>query len=309
MKLINPSFEIIEQEAPTIKLDKNSTFLRGELVNCAKKQIELAGRICYKSEDKITEDSFKTFFELLRNKQHLSVFEHGTLYFTIKLGSPLHDDHYLWKAQVIQSFKKNPYSRVVEKLESIKYDDTVFDVQYFYITTNYRVIEESFGKDKFPKNNLMDEISEKTLFNYLSLPTKNHVKRLSVKFICSRAIANELVRHRTFSFSQESQRYCNYSSEKFGMEITFIQPEYSVNIPKFEETLSMVEHSYFYLLSIGQTPQQAREILPNATKTEIIMTGYMDNWGKFFELRTAENAHPEMRRLTIPLQKEFEKYV
>lgn len=197
MKLIDPSFEIIEQESPIMKPDKDRNFIIGELIEKAKKQIELAGRICYKSEDKITEDSYKQFFKTIRDKDHLSVFEHGTLYFRIVLGSPLYDDHYLWKANVIQFFKRNPYSRVVEVKENVTIEDGVnIDVQSFYITTNYRVIEENFNKKKVKTNSLMDEISEDTLFDYLCIPTERHQKRISVRFICSRGISHELVRHK-----------------------------------------------------------------------------------------------------------------
>lgn len=305
MKLIDPGFEIIEQKVPIIKLDKDKYIFNSELIANAKKQIEKAGRICYKSEDKITEDSYKEFFKMIRNKGHLSVFEHGTLYFRIILGTPMYDDHYLWKAQVIQLFKRNPYSRVVQIQEPSYVDDKpVGQVECFYITTNYRVVEEICN---IKSNNLIEEISEKTLFEYLSAPTEHHIKRYSVKFTCSRAISHELVRHRVFSFSQESQRYCNYSKGKYGMEITFIKPEYFDNNPKFEQALNVTEHSYFYLLSIGALPQEAREVLPNSTKTEIIMTGFEDDWKQFFRLRTSKAAHSEMRRLIIPLQKEFKK--
>ena len=310
MKLIDPSFEIIKQEIPVAKLDKDKYFIIGELIKSAKKQIELAGRVCYKSEDKITEDSYKQFFKTIRDKDHLSVFEHGTLYFRIVLGSPLYDDHYLWKANVIQFFKRNPYSRVVEVKENVTIEDGVnIDVQSFYITTNYRVIEENFNKKKVKVNSLMDEISEDALFDYLCIPTERHQKRISVRFICSRGISHELVRHRVFSFAQESQRYCNYSKGKYGMEVTFIKPQYFNDIPRFEESLIQSENNYFYLMGIGALPQEAREVLPNATKTEVIMTGYIDDWKEFFKLRTSKRAHPEMRRLIIPLQKEFEKYV
>lgn len=93
------------------------------------------------------------------------------------------------------------------------------------------------------------------------------------------------------------------------MEVTFIRPQYFKDIPRFEESLIQSEHNYFYLMGIGALPQEAREVLPNATKTEIIMTGYIDDWKEFFKLRTSKRAHPEMRRLIILLQKEFEKYV
>ena len=125
---------------------------------------------------------------------------------------------------------------------------------------------------------------------------------------------------RVFSFAQESTRYCNYSKDKFGNELTFILPSwYSDKEPTsngifiannnaeivLQTSLNESEHNYLGLLDSGWTPQQARQVLPNALKTEINMCGFTSDWKKFFELRDSSNAHPDMQALVAPLHKEF----
>lgn len=258
MKLIEPSFEIIEQ-AP---LDQGLY-----------KHIELCGRVCYKSEDKITEDSAKSFVNKICKGKHGSVLEHGTIYLKI----PNDNDLCLL-------LKLNPYTKC-KPVENI-----------CYATTNFRVLVEHKALWLIDK--------------YSCEPTEHHEKRISVRFICSRSISHELVRHRVFSFSQESQRYCNYSKDKFDNELTFIKPLWYNEDDRtelLEANMSDTECIYFDLLNMGCKPEEAREVLPNSTKTEIIMTGFVSDWENFFKLRTAENAHPEMKRLAIPLKEEFIK--
>lgn len=308
MKLINPSFEIIKQ-------------LPGE--EGIYKQIELAGRVCWKSENKITEDSYKNFIEMLKSKQHLSVLEHGTVYLQ-SLGVFLdpEDTDVAYGNYLVSHYIHNPYSKV----KIVHNEEWKANV---YITTNYRVLVE---------NNWLSDL------RYLCKPTENHQKRITVRFILDRAIANEFVRHRVFSFAQESTRYCNYSK---GGECTFIMPSWFPYIPGnwgisetedywgnyngtiitlndknvehdvFKEdrehfkayitSLKNSEHTYFNLLSKGWTPQQARSILPNSLKTELVMTGFVDDWKHFFELRCASSAHPQARELAEPLYSEFVK--
>lgn len=135
-----------------------------------------------------------------------------------------------------------------------------------------------------------------------------------------------MVRHRTFSFSQESTRYCNYSKSKFGNELTFIEPCFldklcSVGSERNENSgysdmftkedliafLENTEASYIAAIAAGLAPQEARAVLPNALKTEIIMTGFIKDWEHFFKLRCHTTAHPQMRELAIPLRDEFIK--
>lgn len=279
MKLIEPSFEILK---PFDCVDP---------IESAKRAIERAGRTSYKSEDKITERSWISFFEMLKEKKHLSVFEFGELFLRIPIGSPAYDNEYLQKIDIKKFFNNNIYSKCHTVNETTK---DLSEQEVVYISTNFRVIEENNGI-----------LNWKWLSQYVCHPTDNHSQKISVKFICSRAISHELVRHRTFSMIQESQRYVNYSKDKFGSEITYIMPEYGHNCSRFIESLERAEKDYFYLLGLGWKPQEAREVLPNATKTEIILSGFKEDWEHFFKLRTADNTHPEMRKLTIPLQIEI----
>lgn len=134
---------------------------------------------------------------------------------------------------------------------------------------------------------------------------------LSVKFIVDRGVSHELVRHRIASFAQESTRYCNYSKDKFDNGVTFIKPFFfEENSNKYKcwlNSCEVAEDAYLDLLEDGATPQEARSVLPNSTKTEITITANYREWRNFFKLRTAETAHPQMREVTIPLLKELKE--
>lgn len=147
---------------------------------------------------------------------------------------------------------------------------------------------------------------------------------ISVRFICDRGVSHELVRHRLASFGQESTRYCNYSKEKFGNEITVIRPcwfkstieelEYIILSDNEDEYLwcaamESAESTYFGLLERGWNPQEARSVLPNSLKTEILMTMNLREWRHFFGLRCDTPAHPQMRELTLPLLKEMHELI
>lgn len=270
MKLIKPSFEIIEQ----------SSGIEGIY-----KMIEIAGRTAYKSEDKITEGSAKKFVNRMISVNHGSPLEHGTVYLKIPNSSIAH-------SYIVSKYNYNPYSKV-----------QMDNDERYCITTNMRVLRE---------HGWMDDLK------YLCEPTEYHEKRVCVRFILSRSIAQEFTRHRVFSFLMESQRYCNYSKDKFNNEVTFILPPWIstkyFNIDQERFTISDVEwgaslvaseKSYFELLKQGWKPQEAREVLPNATKTELIMTGFVSDWKHFFELRCDNAAHPQARELAIPLYQEF----
>ena len=192
MKIINASTEIL-------------TPITGDELQ----RIEYAGRTCYKSEDKITDDSAKKFVENLIKRGHEAMLEHSSL---------------------------------------------------------------------------------------------------SVKFICDRGVSHELVRHRLASFAQESTRYCNYSQDKFGKELTFIKPKFfeegTDSYKYWENAMADAENYYFSMLDFGCTPQEARSVLPNSIKTEIVMTANYREWRHFFWLRAAHKtgpAHPQMEELIVPL--------
>ena len=144
----------------------------------------------------------------------------------------------------------------------------------------------------------------------------------SIKFVCDRGVSHELVRHRMASFAQESTRYCNYSKDKFGNELTFIYPRFwdryiglkegpnALNLYKnWHTAMENAEKAYFTLLEKGATPQEARSVLPNSIKTEVVMTANLREWRHFLKLRTAQAAHPQMRELTIPLLKELKEKI
>ena len=136
---------------------------------------------------------------------------------------------------------------------------------------------------------------------------------ITVRFICDRGVSHEIVRHRLASYSQESTRYCNYSGDRFGYEITFIKPyflnEVSVAYRLWKQAMFVAEKKYFGLLSWGCTPQEARSVLPNSVKTEIVMTANLREWRHFLKLRTAKAAHPQMRELTVPLLHELQERI
>ena len=190
---------------------------------------------------------------------------------------------------------------------------------YWYITSNYRVIIE---------NEWIDDLQ------YLCEPTEFHAKRITVHFVCDRGVSHEFVRHRVFSFAQESTRFCNYSKGKFGNQLTCIIPSWlgleedSYSLEDVEEkydkcliidrckneeeasfvrALCYAEREYFDLLELNWKAQQARDVLPNSLKTELVMTGTIKQWEGFFKLRDAGSAHPQAYELAHPLHEEFIK--
>ena len=283
MKLIKPSFEIYEQ---------------GPGLEGIYEAIERAGRTCYRST-RPEGQTAKDFVDRMIASRHYAMLEHGTVY--LKFESIVHafGRGYLGGMKYIS----NHYSKV----------DIEGTTQY--VTTNYRVLVE---------NDWLDDLK------YLCEPTEFHEKRITVRFTTDRGVSHEFVRHRVFSFAQESTRYCNYSKDKFGKEITFIAPSWMDNT-SFENAdnylhgreydmsfgsinlvnaLSQCELCYLSMINEGLKPQQARAVLPNALKTELVMTGFVEDWKHFFDLRaigTTGSPHPDARALAEPLMGEFYK--
>lgn len=305
MKLIRPSFEILEQKPRAIvipaDMEIGPRMVREELLSSVYRQIEIAGRTCYKSEDKITDTSAKEFVERMVKSGHGAMLEHGTVYLLLNMAS----------RQQYFKYCSNPYSVANSTGEAEK------GTWLGFVTTNYRVLVE---------NNWLDDLQ------YICEPRKEHEKRITVKFVCDRGVSHEFVRHRVFSFAQESTRYCNYAKDKFGNELTFIIPRwlslsngsYTYDYPngftkdgsKWDSKLELntfllslvrSEAAYLELISQGWVAQQARAVLPNSLKTELIMTGTLTQWEGFFKLRDAESAHPQARELAEPLHAEFRK--
>ena len=138
-------------------------------------------------------------------------------------------------------------------------------------------------------------------------------EKATVKIICDRGVSHEIVRHRLASYSQESTRYCNYGKDKFGNEITLIKPFFwSSDESKYQiwlSTMQTIENAYLELISLGASPEEARSILPNSLKTEIVVTMNMRQWRNFFKLRCAFASHPQMREIARPLLDEFKKRI
>ena len=302
MKLIKQSFNIIEQE---------DFSLIG-----IKKFIERCGRVCYKSEDKITEDSAKPFVDRMIKSGHDAILEHGTVYLAMPMETILPIEANGWG-----KYTKNPYSKGFKVCE-------VDGQKRVAVTTNLRVLIE---------NGWLDDLQ------YICEPTEYHERRVTVHFVCDRGVSHEFVRHRVFSFAQESTRYCNYSKDKFGNELTFIIPEWCPEIREgsnkgwdpcsiydklYLQHLQNAEDTYFALLKQWDervpdkryksgfknnpwVPQQARAILPNALKTELVMTGFVSDWKHFFSLRSriakTGKPHPQAQELADPLMDEFIK--
>lgn len=276
MKLIKPSFEIYEQ---------------GPGLEGIYEAIERAGRTCYKSK-RPDGQTAKNFVDRMIASQHYAMLEHGTVYLLV----PFETHAY--------KYRQNAYSKVMDISKREMEDKSA-------VTTNLRVLVE---------NGWLDDL------RYLCKPTEFHEKRVTVRFTTDRGVSHEFVRHRVFSFAQESTRYCNYSKDKFGNELTFIIPSWAPSLQEgllqyspFEITDSEVifmnnchgaETHYLGMLDEGCTPQQARQVLPNALKTELVMTGFVSDWEHFFRLRTSIIAetgmpHPDASTLADPLYREF----
>lgn len=268
------------------------------------KDIERAARVSYKSEDKITEDSAEEMVKRLINMKHYSPLEFGTVYLKFPNTSLGEVD--------VEKYETNHFSAVTITKDSTR-----------YVTTNYRVIVENRWEDDL---------------KYMCEPTKYHQRRTTVKFITNRAMTHELVRHRSMSFMQESQRYCNYAKDKFSNQLTYIIPvQCTKDIPNNTELIDNIdidnfvwgnngdkkflkvnkltrgmlysfydtEVHYIGLTELGWKPQEVRAILPNATKTEIYMCGFDRDWAHFFELRDKQYVDPQMYDLAHSLHSDF----
>lgn len=252
------------------------------------KQIERTGRTCYRSTDKITEESAKPFVNKMIVSNHTAMLEQGTVY--------------LFILEKEYDKQLSLYSYGVKACD--RYGRIHFEEGGVYVTTNYRVIVE---------HNLY------YLLDFICEPTEYHDKRYTFKFTCDRGVSHEIVRSRVMSFAQESTRYCNYSKDKFGGEISYIMPSWfpEANMQQQEAFMQIMKATEdYYMALLGQwderkpdarfktgfkdnplTPQQARQVLPNALKTEICVTGFASDWRFFFDLRLFAKTgkpHPDM---------------
>ena len=315
MKIINPGVEYIPQ---------NNNTLIGIY-----KQIEKAGRTCYKSEDKITEDSAEAFVHRMIESNHTAMLEHGTVYMKMTIDRTSGSDilRFPWYRNneptklrevfgYVQSlFMFNPYSVV-----NLHHDrDT--DTTVMCITTNYRVIIENGWSD------MMNEI--------ICEPTEYHTPRITLKFTTNIGVTREGNRMRANSIAEESTRYCNYTKEKFGSELNICPPvwldkyiekevlserttedwiseinsicihEMSANTSQdflpsdyYGAAIAFSNICYNNLIRLGWKPQQAREVLPLATKSDVVYTAFPHQWRHFFDLRLFGKTgvpHPNMQ--------------
>ena len=272
MKLIKPSYQILEQKPG----------LEGIY-----EMIELAGRTCYKSTRK-EGTTAKDFVDRMIKSQHYAMLEHGTVYLKIPKGTYAYS-HYVVVCEPDDDFFSSSYELAYRPYTKVNIQE-----DYIYVITNLRVLQE---------HNWLNDLK------YLCEPTEYHEKRVTVRFVTSNGIAREFTRHRVFSFAQESTRYCNYTNQaKFGNELTYIHNSDEINIEQ-KDVYERIERCYKNLIANGMKPQMARDILPLALKTELVMTGFTSDWDHLCRLRSsfAETGqpHPDMKALVDPLLKEF----
>lgn len=164
-----------------------------------------------------------------------------------------------------------------------------------------------------------DKITDTSAVNFVKMLIERgheamieHI-HISVRIICDRGVSHEIVRHRIASYAQESTRYCNYSKDKFGNEITVIEPNFWEDKPEckqiWEQAMRQSEEAYLKLIELGASPQEARSVLPNSLKTEIVVTMNLREWRHFFKLRTDKSAHPQIREIAIPLLQAFKEKI
>lgn len=325
MKLISPSWEIIKED------------------NIYKK-IELCGRVAYKSEDKITSSSHEGFIRHLIKRGHESVLEHGDI--TLAVDYPLYElIHrvessqnslpYLWQKsdcylKYSTRYNINIVSGNIRAWRNLLRKDLWRDcnlaslLAWFHLHYPLFVEKWNLAEDQPISNTRITEVPSATLG--LKEELEQH-HRVSVRFICDRGISHEIVRHRPCSFTQESTRFVAYHGD---IEYIIPDPAYKEQIEQFGDyikdedlyqrgilitadlqyflsLLSYAEKTYQFLLKEGWKPQKARSVLPNALKTEIIVTANLAEWKHIFKLRAAPDAHPQMLQLMIPLQAEFAK--
>lgn len=301
MKIIEPSFEIQDD------LDNASIVVR----------LEACGRVCYKSEDMITDASAIPFVTRIAEHGHNSVLEMAVVSFKVIC----HPDH------VLELLSSQPKYLVIDRIDngmvvtgSIRafrelytlnpHNQLVNDLVTVIAEKEPYLFEKVFEKEKALKMDPQVSISKMTLRDVDNLQADLKIRHrfVSVKFIVNRAVTHELVRHRPCSFLQESQRYCRYSQAKFDNQVTFIKPMFfkkeSEEYRLWKEAMELTEAKYLKLLA-SSTPQAARTVLPNSCKTEIIVYCNLQEWQHIFALRTVQSAEPSMREIMIPLQQKM----
>lgn len=280
MNIITPKFEILKQPAG---------------LDGMYKMIEIAGRTCYRSENKITPDSAAAFVDRMIKSQHYAMLEHGTVYLKLE---PIEDGSNYSEYRNLRKYSENPYSKFKSFSRSVSGYYSRYEEYSCYITTNLRVLVE---------NGWTDDLK------YICEPTEYHEKRICVRYTSDIHFYKDITRHRVFSWAIESTRFCNYIKSRFGSSISFIAPIWLKDDEQeeFEEDLKTIESIYFKWINKGWQPQQAAYFLIQGTKAEIIMTGFASDYNHFFDLRSeiakTGKPHPTVVELVEPLRQEFIK--
>ena len=309
MKIVSPSFKILPDDLGLAE------------------RIEYTGRVCYKSEDKITPDSSAGFCRGMTNHKHNSVLEMGVRSYLIK--SNFYD-------YICPILKSEPKFLVIDDLgnqewlitgsvrafremlmrlpESPVFRAIAFDINkkhpYFFEDIS-SLLQKGESEVIYCKQVLLKDIDR------LTPDLQSRHRHVAVKFVVNRAVTHEIVRHRPCAFLQESQRYCRYGEGKFGSEVTFIKPmffkEDSEAYQLWKESMLLTEERYLNILALEKSPgkpysaQAARTVLPNSCKTELFLYAPLTEWHHILHMRTSKAAEPSMREVMIPLQQEFIK--
>ena len=304
MKIIKPSFLVCERDEQ-----------RGGL-----RIIEEAGRLCYKSEDKSTDDSAEAFVRGLIKRKHLSVLEHGDMIFEI-------GDYHIYEnvaegLQILRDAGEQPPMLEMTNIDNrciVSGNIRAWLELFSYSSLAGRYFIGYFDPVFIQGMHFMDEDAEPDPrvrpIRYADLvdPLEKLVHlRQTVKFTVDRGVTHEFVRHRKMSFSQESTRYCNYSDGRFGREITVIRPcfleEGTEPYNLWKRQCMSAETAYFHMMNMGLMPQEARDVLPHSTKAELMVTGTLGAWDHFFDLRARQvtgPAHPQAAEVAVPLYELF----
>ena len=306
MRIIEPYFTILDE------LDQQSLPVR----------IEYCGRICYKSEHRIDSDSAIPFVSKMAENGHNSVLEMGVVTLVVTCSTlDAISALFFCQPRFLQIDQLSPHRllvtgsiRAFREMLLLFPQDTISRAIALFLAAPHPYFFETL-LDGTEKNRPADitglTVEKMRLKEVEQLPPQQCAKHrhVAVKFVVNRAVTHELVRHRPCTFLQESQRYCRYSADKFGNEVTFIKPlffdEQSAEFAIWKKAMEEMEQQYFRLLQTS-SPQAARTVLPNSCKTEIIVYANLLEWRHILALRTSQAAEPSMREVMIPLQRELQ---
>ena len=326
MKIVNPNVEIMHTGLETNPIRPEQ-------------HIEKVGRTCYKSEDKITDVSAEKFVGALIKRGHEAVIEHWSMIFRTK---PMWYEEILadWgllmhNGNIPIKNRLRPFLRFTDWTTEEGESRCIVSGNMRAWRDYIKACVEGFGfvpmyLHGLVRNNPLffpeyQDYTPATFYNDIFIPITvsdlvGDVEKgvhwdITVKFTCDRGVSHEIVRHRPASYAQESTRYCNYGLGKFGSEITVVKPAQWLNNDDFTNPAyqawyhgcSYAEKFYFDMLDGNATPQEARAVLPNSLKTEVVMTGNLNEWDHFCKLRCAADAHPDIQVVAKLLKTELDK--